>query len=147
MTAPVVVPPEAQLTLQVHGNSLPQLFENAGRELLKTFIDPEEVSEVLREKVVVEAADAASLFQGWVSALLNLACHQQILFKAYRFQVFEVERTGVGKLRAEVTGELVDPLRHTFRKVPTQWRCEQTTLINSSKSIEAQIVLKSGPVA
>jgi SHS2 domain-containing protein len=129
------------LTLQVEGNSLPQLFENAGRALLSTFIDPQEVGEVLREKILIEAADASSLLKGWVDALLGLACQQHILFKAYRFQIFDVERTGAGKLRAEVTGDLVDPLRHTFRKELIHWQCAEVHLLNNSKTIEAQIIL------
>jgi len=143
VTDSVHVSPVTKLTLQVEGNSLPQLFENAGRELLKTFIDPQEVGEVLREKIVVEAADASSLLHAWVNALLSLVDQQRILFKAYRFQEFEVERTGSGKLRAEITGDLIDPLRHKFRKEPSQWRCAQVQLINNSKTIEAQVVLES----
>jgi SHS2 domain-containing protein len=144
VTIPVVVPPEAKLTLQIHGNSLPQLFENTARELLKTFIDPEDVSPTLREKLVVEGADTGALLKGWVEALLNLVYNQHILFKAFRFQEFEAERTGAGKLRAEVTGELLDPLRHTFRKGPPHWRCAEVHLLNNSKTIEAQILLESG---
>jgi SHS2 domain-containing protein len=143
VTDSVQVPAGTTLTLKIEGNSLPQLFENAGRALLNTFIDPQEVGEVLREKIIVEAADASSLLKGWVDALLSLAAQQNILFKAYRFQLFDVERTGAGKLRAEVTGDLVDPQRHTFRKEPIQWRCTQVQLLNSSKSIEAQVILES----
>jgi SHS2 domain-containing protein len=142
MTDSVAASPVTKLTLQVEGNSLPQLFENAARELLKTFTDPQAVGEVLREKIIVEAGDASSLLQGWVNALLRLACNQHILFKAYRFQEFEAERTGSGKLRAEVRGDLVDPLRHIFRREPIHWWCKQVHLINNSKTIEAQIILE-----
>jgi SHS2 domain-containing protein len=137
-----VVPPGTKLTLHIEGNSLPQLFENAARQVLKTFIEPQDVGEVLREKIVVEAADSSLLLKDWINALLSLARQQHILFKAYRFQIFEVERVGAGKLRAEVTGELVDPLRHNFRNDLARWRCAQVVLLNSSKSIEAQVILE-----
>ncbi len=131
------------MILQIQGNSLPQLFENAAHELLKALIDPETVGVALREKVVVEAVDASGLLQGWVNALLHLACDQRILFKKSRFQEFEAERTGAGRLRAEITGELVDPQRHVFRLEAAGLRCEQVSLLNGPKTIEAQIVITS----
>jgi len=136
-------PPATKLTLQVNGNSLPQLFENSARALLNVFIDPQGVGEVLREKIVVEGGDTASLLQEWIKALLSLMSTQRILIKTSRFQVFEAERTGAGKLRAEVTGELVDPLRHTFKKEPAHWQCARIEHLNNSKTVEAQIVLES----
>ena len=142
MTESVQASPVKKLTLRVEGNSLPQLFENVGRELLKTFINPEDVGEVLREKIIAEATDAPQLLKAWVEALINLAGRQHILFKAYRFQEFEVGKTGPGKLRSEITGELVDPLRHQFRKQPNQWRCAHVELINNAKIIEAQVILE-----
>jgi SHS2 domain-containing protein len=111
--------------------------------LLKIIIDHEEVGEVLREKIVVEAADASGLLKAWVEALLTLAREQHILFKAFRFQEFNLERTGAGKLRSEISGELVDPLRHVFRTEVADLRCDEALLINNSKTIEAQVVLSS----
>jgi SHS2 domain-containing protein len=131
------------MNLNISANSLPQLFENVGRELLRTLINPEDVGETLREKVVIEAADASALLQEWIQTLLRLTRDQHILCKAYRFQLFEVERTGAGKLKAEITGELVDPARHTFKIDPAEVVCERIQLINNSKMIEAQVVLKS----
>ena len=139
------LPSEAKITLQAYGNSLPQLFENTAHELFKILINPEDIGEALREKVVIEAVHAEGLLHEWVNALLRLATDQHILYKKSRFQVFEVERTGSGKLRAEVTGELVDPVRHTFRKEPRHWICERVELLNNSKTIEAKIFLSSGP--
>jgi SHS2 domain-containing protein len=130
------------LILQIHANSLPQLFENTARELLKILVDPNEVGEVLREKVVVQAADTPSLLKEWVNTLLGLVSKQRILFKAYRFQEFEAENHGAGRLRAEITGELVDPLRHIFLKEPASLYCEQARVLNGPKSIEAEIILE-----
>src|SRR6185295_5937543 len=114
-----------------------------GRELLKTLVNPETVGETLREKVVLEASDASALLQEWVHALLRLARDQHILPKSYRFQIFEVERTGAGKLRAEITGELMDPARHVFKIAPADCQCEQIQLLNNSKTIEAKVILTS----
>jgi len=131
------------LILHISAQSVPQLFEKTADELLKTLIDPQVVSEALREKVVVEAGDTALLLKGWVNALINLVAEQRIIFKSFRFQVFDAERTGAGRLKAEVTGELIDPLRHVFKKEAASWRCEQVRLENGAKSIEAQVVLES----
>jgi len=144
VTDAVVVPPEKKLTLKAYGNSLPQLFENIARDLLGTFINPEDVGEMMREKVIVEAADTSGLLQGWVNALLSLLNNQQILFKAYRFQIFDAEQKGAGKLHAQVSGELVDPGRHTFRIKPSRWHCDEVRLLNNSKTIEAQVILELG---
>jgi SHS2 domain-containing protein len=133
----------AKITLKVDGNSLPQLFENAAHALFKTLIDHETVGETLREKVVAEGEDSAALLQAWMNALIQLASHQFIIHKKSRFQVFDAERKGPGKLRAEITGELVDPQRHVFRIDPAQIRCERVELINDSKTLAAQIFLIS----
>jgi SHS2 domain-containing protein len=116
---------EAKITLQLYGNSLQQLFENVAIELLKTLIHPDEVGETLREKVVIEASDTSGLLKEWVAMLIRLAAQQNILYKKSRFQVFEAERTGPGKLRAEITGEFIDPQRHSFRADLGSLRCDK----------------------
>ncbi len=135
--------PAAHITLKVDGNSLPQLFENAAHLVLKTIIDHETVGETLREKIVVEGEDAGSLLQNWLNTIIRLASQQFIIHKKSRFQEFDLERKGPGKLRAEITGELVDPQRHIFRIDPAQLRCERVELINDSKTLAAQIFLVS----
>ena len=130
-------------TLQLEANSLPQLFEKAAVALLNTLIDHETVGEALREKVVVEGEDAAGLLKAWVDTLLRLANDHYILYKKSRFQEFEAERQGPGRLRAEITGELIDPQRHSFRIDPAQLRCERVDLLNGPKTLEAQIILTS----
>ena len=131
------------MNIQVYGNSLPQLFENTGREVLKALTNPEDVGETIREKLVLQAPDASLLLEEWVKALLRMAAEQKMLFKSYRFQQFDAERTGAGKLRVEIAGELIDPLRHSFKIAPGEWRCDQVKLLNNSKTIEAQIILNS----
>jgi len=136
-------PAPAKITLKVEGNSLPQLFENAAHALLHKLIESESVGETLREKVMVEGADAGDLLKAWINQLIRLASDQYIIHKKSRFQQFDVERKGPGKLRAEITGELVDPQRHSFRMDPGQLRCEQVELLNGPKTLEAQIILIS----
>ena len=136
---PPTIPGEAKLTLHVFGNSLEQLFESAAEELFKKIINPDEVGETLREKIIVEAPDANGLIQAWANALLRLASDQKIIFKWARFQEFSLERTGAGRLRAEIVGELVDPQRHTFKIQPSSLHCGPSELLNNSKTIEAQL--------
>ncbi len=105
------------------------------------------MGETLREKVVMEAADASGLLQEWVNMLLRLArLASSILFKKSRFQVFEAERTGPGKLRVEITGEFIDPQRHVFKKDAAELRCGEVRLLNNSKTIEAQVFLSSAKI-
>ncbi len=133
----------SKITLQLYGNSLQQLFENVAVDLLKTIINPEEVGETLREKIVLEGPDSSTLLHQWVDMLVGLAHNQKILYKHSRFQQFDLEQKGPGKLRAEITGELLDPQRHTFKIDPIHLRCETVNLLNNSKTIEAQIILVS----
>ena len=117
-------------TLQVTGCTFLELFQNATQQLLPLLINPSEVSGTLREKIVLEAPEASALLKDWMNALLSLAAQQRILFLDIRFQEFQAAAGAPSRLKAEVVGELMDPLRHTFRRNPGSLTCGAVALEN-----------------
>jgi SHS2 domain-containing protein len=102
-------------------------------------IDPEQVSAALREKIVLEAPEASVLLRDWMNALLGLAARQQILFLDIRFQEFQATPGSPSRLKAEVVGELMDPLRHSFRKNPGSLTCREVALDSEAGRFTARI--------
>lgn len=112
------------MNLSVSAPSLPELFEVAAVQLTKELIDAESVGEALRERFMIEGADPSRLLQEWVNMLLELIRVQRMVF--CRFHVLEIRGEGPLVLRAEVTGELIDPHRHQFLKKIVGLTCRKT---------------------
>lgn len=74
------------MLLSVSASTLPQLFEEAAAQLLACLLNPAEIGETLREKVVVDAEDLSSLLEAWLNAVLGLVRDQQILPKRLTVQ-------------------------------------------------------------
>jgi len=129
------------LILEAHGPTLPQLFENAARQLLALLTDPQEVGQVLREKIVAEAPDTPALLRQWIAALLELARTQKILFQSYRFQEFKTDAGEPFSLRAEGVGEWMDPGRHVLRRTP-DIRCRRADVSQNAEGYHAAIELE-----
>src|SRR6185437_10642342 len=104
--------------IYLEARSLPKLLEDAVRELNKVLLPGEPARATLREKLVVESADLPTLLKDWVVALLNAFYDQQMLFcrcdirnlgpRSNRWAGAAQESW---RLEAEMTGDLIDPLR------------------------------------
>jgi|SRR5579872_1789347 len=103
-----------------------ELFEVAAVELTNRLINAESVGEALRERFMIEGSDLAHLLQEWMNMLLELLRVQHMVF--CRFHVLEIKGEGPLTLRAEVTGELIDPHRHQFLVKIVGLSCRQATL-------------------
>src|SRR5438067_13849209 len=102
------------MTFSVSAPSLPDLFEAAAVHLTNALIDAVSVGEVLREKLLLEGSDPSHLLQESMNMLLEMIRVQRMVFS--RFHILEIKRPGPMTLRAEVTGELIDPHRHPFQQ-------------------------------
>lgn len=99
-------------------------------------INPNDVGEAIREKIVLEAPDLTALLKEWIHTLIQL--HRQLLFS--RVQVLELKETpGACQLKAEATGEFIDPLRHVFRRSPASLRLSEAVFTMQGASSTAQL--------
>jgi SHS2 domain-containing protein len=124
---------------RVAGASLPRLFERAAVELTSRLLSSEDVGEALREQVVVEAADPASLLTAWMNTLLRLASEQRMVFSRFEISMTNTASVGAPELRAVLLGELIDPHRHVFHMDPKNLTCTSTNLKTSGSAFEASL--------
>ena len=114
------------MNLSISAPTVPELFEAAAVELTNCLMNAESVGEALRERFMIEAPDLSRLLQEWINMLLELLRVQRMVF--CRFRVLEIKGEGPFILRAEVTGELIDPHRHQFLRKIVGLSCRQATL-------------------
>jgi SHS2 domain-containing protein len=118
------------------GSTLPDLFQDTAHQLQALIIDPVEVSEAIREKIVLEAPDLPTLLKEWIQTLIQL--QRQIIFSRVHVLEFK-EMPGACQLKAEATGEFFDPLRHVFRRSPASLRLSEVAFSVQGSSQTAQL--------
>jgi SHS2 domain-containing protein len=116
--------------ISVSAATLPELFEAAAVELTHTLIQTDSVGEAIRERFMIEGADPSGLLQEWLNMLLEFIRVQRMVF--CRFKVLEIKGSGPLVLRAEVTGELIDPHRHQFLKKIVGLCCRRVAILGET---------------
>jgi SHS2 domain-containing protein len=114
------------LNLSVSAPTLPELFEVAAVELTNQLINAQSVGENVRDRFMIEGENPSRLLQEWINMLLELMRVERMVFS--RFHVMEIKGEGPLVLRAEVTGELIDPHRHQFLTKIVGLSCRQADL-------------------
>ncbi|HLQ63200.1 MAG TPA: archease [bacterium] len=104
-----VIEHTADVGIIAYGRSLEELFANAAVGMMSFLIDLASVRLAQQRTVTADADDREGLLIAWLSELLVLLNADG--FVPGRFTVRELTDT---HLRADVTGEPVDPTRHHF---------------------------------
>jgi SHS2 domain-containing protein len=123
--------------IQAAAPSLPELFQAVGASLSAVITDPQTISPALREKVALEASSAQELLVEWTQLLLHCS-EEQMIFSDFVVGKAQQEGEGRWSLTAELTGELIDPQRHTLTG---PWKVQRAILTLSSAPITAVIQL------
>lgn len=105
-----VIEHTADVGIIAYGRSREELFAHAAAGMMHFLIDPSLVRPVEQRTMTVDADDRDGLLINWLNDLLVLLNADG--FVPVRFAVPEMEDT---RLRADVSGEPVDPARHKFR--------------------------------
>ena len=116
----------ADTGLRIYGRTLEELFTNAAKGLVELLVEDSPVAATETRMMALSAASLETLLQRWLKELLFWFATDRFLPGHY--QLDEMTRTA---LRARVTGERFDPMRHaqgTEVKGVTyhQFRVEQT---------------------
>ncbi len=97
----------ADVGIQIFGDTLKELFENAALGLFDIIANLENVSPVVERKIDVEASDREALLVSWLSELNFLFFTKREIYKE-----FVIESLIDFTLRAKVRGERIDYDRH-----------------------------------
>jgi SHS2 domain-containing protein len=101
------MPHTADLAWRIWGDSLPELFENAGRALTATMADLRFIRRREIREVTLESVDREALLVDWLNHLLYLFDVDGFLGRD-----FQVTSLSPKHLEAQVKGEIFDPERH-----------------------------------
>lgn len=99
----------ADIGVRAWGATPAEVFEQAARALFSLVCDPERVGESESVEVALEAEAMDLLLAAWLNELLYIFEARRLLLA--RFDVLEM---GERRLRARVTGELMDSERHVL---------------------------------
>jgi SHS2 domain-containing protein len=100
-----------ELAVRIVGNSQADLFANSGFALFDVISDIDKIEAAERLSLEVEGSDRDDVMVNWIRELLYLYQGGGYLLK--EFKINEVNDTSV---KAEVTGEKIDPDRHEIKQ-------------------------------
>ncbi|MFP3950685.1 MAG: archease [Candidatus Bathyarchaeia archaeon] len=97
--------------IAVHGESLEEAFENAGKATTSIMTDLGKVKATEEKEANVEGHDIKALLYNWLEELLVRFDAEGMLYS--RFQVEWIKKSDPGYcLKARIAGEHFDPERH-----------------------------------
>ncbi|HVO32675.1 MAG TPA: archease [Elusimicrobiota bacterium] len=123
------------MRLKASASSIPALFEQAAAQLLSRIADPQGISRMLQEKIVVQASDESHLLQALMSGLLSLVREERILINSLRLSLAEKSEWS---LKVDVWGELWDPASHPLNLDKLPVRCAKARVIRVTDGFEAE---------
>jgi SHS2 domain-containing protein len=100
-----------ELAVRISGNSQADLFANSAFALFDVMTDPTTVETKERIPLEIEGTDRDDLMVNWMRELLYLYQGSGYLLK--EFKISQVKETVV---KAEVSGEKIDPDRHEIKQ-------------------------------
>lgn len=126
----------ADLGWRIWGDSLPQLFENAGAALMATLVDRRSLRRREARDIAVESGDRESLLVDWLNHLLYLFDVDGFLGR--EFQVVTLTPT---HLTARVWGEIFDPARHPEKTAVKAATFHKLEIIRKGPRWQATVIL------
>jgi SHS2 domain-containing protein len=119
------------------GNSQADLFTNSAFALFDVMTDVEKIELRERLPLEVEGADRDDLMVNWMRELLYLYQGSGYLLK--EFEIHEVKDTSV---KAEVSGEKIDPDRHDMKKEIPAVAYHQSRMEKTGNQWTAQLIFE-----
>ena len=108
----------ADIGVEIYGNTLENLFVNAGYALFDIIVDATTITPTITRSVRITGTDVEMLLMNWLRELLYLfSVHQEVYaeFEMQSIQTPSGVQTSVCTLEARVRGEPLDPEKHDFR--------------------------------
>lgn len=102
----------ADIGLLAWGKTIEELFENAALGMFSLIGELENVEQSWTTIVEVKGNDYEDLLVTWLNELLYLFEAEEVLLRT-----FQIEELGQYYLRAKISGELIDPKKHTVKRM------------------------------
>ncbi len=101
----------ADLGVEVNGDNLNQLFENAAQVLFHLITDLNKIRSTITRQIILQSTDRELLFREWLGELLAIF-HTE----GYLFSTFEITMLSDKKLTAKVSGDKYIADRHPLKR-------------------------------
>jgi SHS2 domain-containing protein len=128
---------QSELAVKVLGNSQRELFANAAFALFDVITDIDKIEVKERMRLEVEGLDMDDLMVNWTRELLYLFQRSGYLLK--EFNIREARETSV---KAEVSGEKIDPDRHEIKKEINGVAYHQSRMQKTGDQWTAQLIFE-----
>jgi SHS2 domain-containing protein len=128
---------QSELAVKVLGNSQRELFANAAFALFDVITDIDKIEVKERMRLEVEGLDMDDLMVNWTRELLYLFQGSGYLLK--EFNIREARETSV---KADVSGEKIDPDRHEIKKEIKGVAYHQSRMQKTGDQWTAQLIFE-----
>jgi len=102
----------ADVGIIVTGESIEELFSDAAIGMTEIVVELDNLEKRRQITVELEADNVEQLFFDWLSEIIYLKDAESFLLKECRLEIVYGKRI---KLRAELSGDLIDPDRHMLK--------------------------------
>jgi SHS2 domain-containing protein len=132
-----IIARQSELAVRVVGTSQTNLFVNAAFALFDVITETEKIETKDRMQLEVEGSDRDDLLVNWLRELLYL--YQGSAYLLREFVVQEMKDTVV---KAEVSGEKLDPDRHEIKQEIAAVAYDQSHMQKTGDQWIAQVILE-----
>lgn len=128
----------ADCAVELHGDSLADLFETAVRAVAELMVDPKTVEPRVERSVELEAPSLDLLLYDWLSELIYLKDREQLVFTD---ATVEVRHDSPCRLTARLRGGVIDPERVALRADAKAVTFHQFSLEPAGAGWRARVVI------
>jgi SHS2 domain-containing protein len=132
-----IITRQSELAVRVVGKTQVDLFVNAAFALFDVITDTEVIEAKERMQLEVEGTDRDDLLVNWLRELLYL--YQG---SAYLLREFSVQQMNDTLVKAEVSGEKLDPDRHEIKQEIAAVAYDQSHMQKTGDQWIAQVILE-----
>ena len=124
------------IAIEIYGQTLTDLFENAAEAFFAVITDQSKVQEKVEKGIVLSYHDLETLMVDWLGEFLYLYDVERLLFG--RFDVRTVEH---GRFEAKAWGEFFQERRHVIRREAKAVTFHQLEVKERGGSWRARVIL------
>jgi SHS2 domain-containing protein len=130
-----ITPHHSELAVKVFGSSQLELFQNSGWALFDVTTEKIETKDCV--PLEVEGTDRDDLLVNWVRELLYLYQGSGYLLKEFR-----ISELGDKLVKAEASGEKIDPDRHEIKKEVMAIAYDKSRMAKTGDQWTAQLIFE-----
>jgi SHS2 domain-containing protein len=132
-----ITPHHSELAVKVFGSSQSELFANSAWALFDVITETEKIELKERLPLEVEGTDRDDLLVNWVRELLYF--YQG---SGYLLRDFRMLELGDKMLKAEVSGEKIDPDRHEIKREIVAVAYDKSRMAKTGDQWTAQLIFE-----